>query len=200
MSVTELFVVVALTWLATGLALAVALGRRGHSSFTWFLLGAILGPLAIGLAFYVIRHPADDTVRVVAPSPVDDVGGVDVLAGFDGSPESRAAVDGAIELLGTRLGRLTLATVVPFDGGLDDERRAVESLEAEGVRLAWLSPALEVLHGDPATSLTDRASEDGYEVVVAGTRGAGRSRLLGSAASALAQRSKIPVLLLGDAA
>jgi nucleotide-binding universal stress UspA family protein len=193
-SSSEFLLAVAVAWLVIGAALSLVLGWRGHSGFSWFVLGTLLGPLAIGLAISSWRSDEHPEPRVVA-GPAADVDGVDVLAGFDGSPESRAALDAVIELLGSRLGRLTIATVVPFDGGADEERSALGALDREKERLAWLAPGLEVLKGHPATALTTRATEDGYQLLAIGTRGHG---LFGSAASELARTGKIPVLLVGD--
>jgi hypothetical protein len=37
--------------LTIGITLAVLMGRRGHSAFEWFLIGAILGRIALPLAW-----------------------------------------------------------------------------------------------------------------------------------------------------
>lgn len=42
--------VAAAAWLGIGLVLSLVLGRRGHDPFSWFVLGMMLGPLAIALA------------------------------------------------------------------------------------------------------------------------------------------------------
>lgn len=198
MSASDVLVVIGVAWLAIGITLSVVLGRRGHSGFTWFVLGTLLGPLALALAVSSVRNDEHPSPRVMASSAVDGANGVDVLVGFDGSPESRAAVDAAAELMHARLGRFTLATVVPFDGGADEERIALRALEAEQERLAGLGPGLELLKGHPASALTTRASEDGYALVAIGTRGRGRAHLFGSTATELARTSKVPVLLVGD--
>ena len=191
---------VAVAWLGIGLSLALFLGRRGYDGFSWFVLGTMLGPFAVVLAADTLRHderPAPRTLAASAAPPPDEPGGVDVLVGFDGSPESKAALTAAVELLGPRLGRVTLATVVPFDGGLEAERAAVQALDGQAERLAWLAPGLEVLHGQPGRALSERAAAGGYELVAAGTRGAGRAHLFGSAATELSRTSKVPVLLVG---
>lgn len=197
MSGPALVLAIASAWLAIGVVLALVLGRRGHSGFSWFVLGIMLGPLAIALAVDAWRRDEPGEARVLAPSAGAEAGAVDVLVGFDASPESRAALDAAVELMGTRMGRLTMATVIPYDDGKDGERAAVAALEGEARRLAWLAPGLEVLRGHPATALTTRAAEDGYDIVVAGTRGSGHAHLFGSAAGELARTSKVPVLLVG---
>lgn len=158
----------------------------------------MLGPMAVVLAVDSRLHGEQlapwSVATVYAPA---SEGAVDALVGYDGSPESEAALAGAVELLGPRLGRLTLATVVPFDGGTQEERSARAALQAQADRLSWLAPSFEVLHGKPASALVTRAVEGRYGLVVAGTRGAGRARLFGSAAAELARSNQVPVLLVG---
>ncbi len=194
------FAVVAAAWLVIGLVLSIMMGRRGHNSFGWLVLGAVLGPLGVVLAIDARRH--DERLK---PSPLAGrasatagSGPVDVLIGYDGSPESTAAMDAAVELLGDRLGRLTVATVVPFGNAKEPERLATEELARLPGGVAGRTPDLEILHGHPATALRQGAVEGGYELIAVGTRGKGLTKaMLGSAASELARDSKIPVLLVG---
>ena len=56
---------------------------------------------------------------------------------------------------------------------------------------------LELLHGHPAAALTKYATEGGYAMIAVGTRGAGITKaILGSAATQLAENSRLPVLLV----
>jgi nucleotide-binding universal stress UspA family protein len=186
------------TWFAIGMALALIMGRRGHDAYAWLVLGMFLWPIALFLAVYTDRSPHRHEPRILAQPP-QGTGPVDVLVGIDGSPESRAAVDTAIHLLGSRLGRLTLARAVPLYCGFELERTADQSLQVEAERLRPREVGLEVVEGHPASALTELAAAAGYELVVIGTRGAGLSReLLGSTAVALARHSKLPVLLVGS--
>jgi nucleotide-binding universal stress UspA family protein len=140
---------------------------------------------------------------------------VDVLVGIDGSPESAAATTAAQELLGDRMGRLTLVAVTDLDdsyAGREERVRLQGELErqAEAVR-AWLReldgpaqakqtvvPELQLMAGRPATTLDTIAAEDGYDLLVVGARGTGMSSvLLGSAATSLAARASVPVLIVG---
>jgi nucleotide-binding universal stress UspA family protein len=143
-------------------------------------------------------------------------GPVDVLVGIDGSPESAAATTAALELLGDRVGRLTLVAVTEVDdsvAGREERDRLREELErqAEAVR-AWqreqrrtvkavrpVIPELQLMSGPPARTLDTIAAEDGYGLLVVGARGAGMSSvLLGSVATRLAARASVPVLVIGD--
>jgi len=194
----ETFVIVAaVCWLSIGLTLSLAMGRRGHDAFAWLILGTLFGPLG---AIFAVEARGQEEIRpeLVARRGMSGSGPVDVLAGIDGSPESWAALGAAFEILGSRLGRLTLATVIPFDCGADRQRAARAQLEQAGTIVAG-EPRLEVLHGRPAPALLDRAVEDGYDLVVIGTRGSGASKaLLGSTALDVARSAKVPVLLMGD--
>jgi len=141
---------------------------------------------------------------------------VDVLVGIDGSPESAAATTAALELLGDRVGRLTLVAVTEVDdstAGHQERDRLREELErqSEAVR-AWqqeqrrtvkavrpVIPELQLMSGPPARTLDTIAAEDGYGLLVVGARGAGMSSvLLGSVATRLAARASVPVLIIGD--
>jgi nucleotide-binding universal stress UspA family protein len=205
------------TFACIGLLLAIVMGRLGHSPFAWGLLGLVLGPIALLLALVEVRNQRPWWTRLVA-SGVPGRGPVDVLVGIDGSPESAAAPTAVLELLGDRVGRLTLVAVAEVDdspAGHQERARLREELEgrAEAVRV-WLqeqevtgqavgklAPELQLMSGAPACSLDRIAAEDGYGVLVVGARGAGMSSvLLGSVATKLAARASVPVMIIGDQA
>ena len=193
-------IVVVGIWVAIGVVLSVVMGRRGHSAFEWLVLGTMLGPLGVALAVDACRH--DEVLHPVpvgaAAPPTKGQGSVDVLVGYDGSPESAAALEAVIHLLGDRLGRLTVAGVVPYGSVRDDERRASSGLRDLAARTAAPAPRLEILHGHPSAALARTAVDDGYDLLAVGTRGAGVTKsILGSAASELARHSKVPVLVVG---
>jgi nucleotide-binding universal stress UspA family protein len=203
------------TFACIGLVLAIVMGRLGHSPFAWGLLGLVLGPIALLLALVAARNQRGSWSRLVA-SGVPGSGPVDVLVGIDGSPESAAATVAALDLLGGRVGRLTLVAVTEMDdsvAGREEQERLRDELErqAEAVR-AWLRqrdltvlteptviPELVLRSGQPAATLDRIAAEDGYGLLVVGARGVGLSRvLLGSVATRLAARASVPVLVIGD--
>lgn len=194
-----LVVSVATGWAVIGLALSLVMGRRGHDGFGWLVLGCLLGPLAVALAIDAGRHEEQSQPTMLARgAPAHGAGGVDVLVGYDGSPESAAAPQAVIDLFGDRLGRMTVVSVVPYGEVHDQERKAGELLVQLAARTSGRAPGLEVVHGHPSAALRDCATGGGYDLIAVGTRGAGFSKaILGSAASELARESKVPVLLVG---
>ena len=191
-------------WVGTGVVVAVAMARHGHSAFSWGLLGALLGPLTVPLALDARAHPSQRAV--VTSSGTDRFSGpVAVLAGIDGSPESVSALQAALELLGGRAGRVRLVAVVSQDAATNS--LMFDELHADARR--WLERAAEVttgafgeqvvVAGDPVEVLTGNLAE-GFDVIVIGPRGSGFSkRLFGSVARELPGRSRVPVLIGGRA-
>lgn len=191
-----LALLIAVAWMSVGLTLSLVMGRRGHNAFAWLVLGTLFGPLGL---IFAVEARSEEQLRpeLIASGTSRGEGPVDVLVGIDGSPESRAALRAAAELLGPRVGRLTLATVIPYDSGVDQQRTARARLEQESTMLGG-GPQLEVLHGRPGVVLLQRAAEDGYDLLVIGCRGAGASKaFLGSTAVDIAESAKIPVLVMG---
>ncbi len=197
MSGPALIVAVAAVWLMIGLTLSLLLGRRGHDGFSWFVVGTLIGPLAIFLAIDAVQHGERRRSSLVAAG-TSGAGATDILVGVDGSPEARAALETAITMFGDSLGRVTLLRAIPFDSGLTTDEDAAQEIEREAARLPAIHPRIEVARGDPATLLREHASSGAYDVLVIGSEGAGR-HLFGSAARELASASPIPVLLVSAA-
>lgn len=197
---TEVLLIALAVWLTVGITLAVLMGRRGHSPFEWFLIGAILGPIALPLAWGRINsEPAAPNREIVDAAPGPGTGPVDVLVGIDGSTESETALRTAVELLGPRIGRLTLAGVTEFDyGNLQvkaDTRRALETLQGMAASASVAHLGITILSGKPSEALPEYALRDGYQLLVVGRRGRGASKaILGSTAAQLAN-APIPVLV-----
>ncbi len=61
MSATAALALVMAAWLVIGVVTGRAMGRRGHDGFTWLLLGATLGPLAVPLALSTWRRTGPTT-------------------------------------------------------------------------------------------------------------------------------------------
>ncbi len=197
MSSATLLILAAAGWLAVGVVVSLVMGRRGHDASPWLRLGVLFGPLTALFAWEAWRDERLEP-ELVSRRQLRGGGPVDLLVGFDTSAESQAALAAAQELLGSRLGRVTLATVVPYDGADEDEAQARDALQRQGAVMAG-SPRLELLHGRPSQALLERAVADGYDVLAIGTKGAGASNaLLGSTAVDLARSAPMPVLLVGS--
>lgn len=202
---SESFVVVVwvvAAWSAIGVVLSIVMGRRGHNGFGWLVMGALLGPLGIVMAIDAGRHDEQLGPRTVAERvPVTaGTGPIDVLIGYDGSFEADAAPQAVVDLLGDRLGRLTVATVIPFGGLRGQEQDATQLLRKLARRIPGRVTDFAVVHGHPSAALRQCAAQGGYGLIAVGTRGAGISKaLLGSAATELARESQVPVLFVGSA-
>jgi nucleotide-binding universal stress UspA family protein len=199
--------VLLVAWLASGVAIALYMSRRGHALGRWLVL-ATMGPFLAMLAVAEVDRERDVAPPTVAPerlvrSPTE---GPRVLVGVDGSPEAEQAVDAAVDLLGTDIGRLTLATVVEYETALypdgsakGAQARHVLARARERVRYEHgLDASTVVLTGEPAHALLERAQQEGDDLLVVGRRGAGRSAtLVGRVATRLAQSSPVSVLVTG---
>lgn len=182
------------------MALEVSRCRRASS------FGSVVAAwLAIGLVLSIVmerrRHDEQLRPRTLAGRvPVTaGTGPIDVLVGYDGSSEADGAPQAVVDLLGDRLGRLTVATVIPFGGLEEQEQDATELLRRLARRLPGRMTELEVVHGHPSVALRQCATEGGYKLIAVGTRGAGLSKAIrGSAASELPRESEVPVLFVGS--
>lgn len=138
-----------------------------------------------------------------------------LLVGVDFSPESRAAVRAARDLVRRTDGEITIAHVRP----ISDIRAAV--VEERGDLLRRPAGALaraitahyamrlkrmvrrdrnesyRLLRGDPAPALCREAAK-GYDLLVMGTRGRGRGTtfLLGSTVGEMLHRSPVPIVVV----
>ena len=206
MSISAFFLGIFLTWAAIGGVSALVMGRRGYAPFSWLVLGAVLGPLVVPLAFSRTRQARQlsrGTDLGMRRGPVD------VLVGIDGSAESIAAATAVSVLLGDRLGRLTLATVVDYDAALGGDagetHRAARLVLAQAVEAVAESVGHEVdavvLAGKPADVLAAHATDGGYDLIAVGRRGRGVTKLfLGSVATRLARGAPTSVLVVSKAA
>jgi nucleotide-binding universal stress UspA family protein len=138
-----------------------------------------------------------------------------VLVGVDFSPESRAAVRAARDLVKRTSGDLTLAHVRPVSdirAAVVEERgdllhlpsgslaRTIAAHYAE--RLGKMArrrknESYRLLRGDPAPGLCREAAR-GFDLLFLGTRGRGRATafLLGSTVQEVVHRSPIPIVVV----
>jgi len=188
-------------WLFAGLVTAVVMGRLGHDPKLWLALGVIAGPASVALVARALQEH-----NLIRPARLErggrGRGPVDVLVGVDGSPESTAALEAAVDLLGRRLGRLAIATVADYDsgypGGAEEAREEAEEDLAEARDVAasrGVAPEVTILFGSPASTLEAYARENGFELVAVGRRGRGLAAAFGSVATQLARAGTVPVLL-----
>lgn len=199
MSSTNALIVVALTWLVIGLLVAVVMRRRGYDFWIWLGLGALLGPLALPLAFErAVFHPIEyESSNVLKKA----TGRFDVLAGIDGSTESISAVRSALALFGDSVTSLTLATVLDRDSGtsptgVENQVEARKRLAQAADEIRFESVATQLLFGRPDEALADYASERDFELIVVGARGHGVSEaLFGSVTGRLVGGAGVPVLV-----
>jgi nucleotide-binding universal stress UspA family protein len=196
----EFLVVLVLAWGLLGLAAALLMGRRGHQPFMWLVLAVVLGPLVLPLAVSALRADRPGLLQRLSTGRPGS-GAVDVLVGIDGSAAAEEALRTAIEIVGGRLGRLTLATVVDYDvavgSGLAEARDRARTVLVLAAGITGRSPETVVLSGRPAESLRKRAVEEGYELLAIGRRGGGASHaVLGSVATELARGADVPVLIV----
>jgi nucleotide-binding universal stress UspA family protein len=104
-----------------------------------------------------------------------------------------------VEILGSRIGRLTLAGVTEFDYGNPqvqaDTERALETLRGMAASASVAHLGITILSGRPAEALPKHGLREGYQLLVVGRRGRGASKaFLGSTAAQLAN-APIPVLI-----
>jgi nucleotide-binding universal stress UspA family protein len=201
MGATEVLLLVVLIWALIGVATALVMGRRGHHPFTWLVLSLALGPLVIPVAASSSRRDRPRLLRQLGPG-LEGVGEVDVLVGIDGSDESSSALDAVIDIVRTRIRRLTLAGVIDYDSAAagrpwETEDRAERALSVMASRIPDQAPETVLLAGDPSQALIDFAKQEGFGLLVVGRRGHGAStRLLGSVATRLSHGAEVPVLIV----
>jgi nucleotide-binding universal stress UspA family protein len=204
MSFTTIGFIVVGVWVLIGVVTSIVMGRRGHHAFSWFLLGAIFGPLVVPFVVEALvdeRRGRSEVIHAGEPRR----GPLSILVGVDGSRESTAALRTTIALFGSHVGKLTLAEVVDYEtaqGGLVEDRRKADAdlsdLKREAASLGAPDPDIILLAGRPAEALVDAAVGAGCHLLVIGGRGRGATKaVLGSVARQLAGNAKVPVLIVG---
>jgi nucleotide-binding universal stress UspA family protein len=155
-----------------------------------------------------LLHGAPCPVIVAGVGDANDTGPVAV--GYDAAPESDAALDWALELVGRVGGSLALWHVSARTAPEHDRERyrefteyihgiAERMLERGVRRVAGSQPvSTAVMEGDPGAQLAHRAKREGATWIVCGSRGYGpaRSVLLGSTARSLLDHATCPVAVI----
>jgi len=133
-----------------------------------------------------------------------------VLVAVDGSQHARSALDIAMDMAQHYGASLGLAHAFPHVSDLLGypqydhllEARTMigqELLESARAQLGdWGPVELHLVEGPAATAILRVAAEEGYDLIVLGSRGRGQVAgvLLGSVSGAVAQRAQIPVLIV----
>jgi nucleotide-binding universal stress UspA family protein len=201
MSATAALFAVLFVWLLTGIVCSFVMARHGHDPWSWGVLGALLGPLVVPLALAArTRESATDIVVGTWHTGTPGQGPITALVGFDGSRGAEAAARTVVELLGPRLGRLILATVIDFDAA---DRAHAGQPTADGMRRASEGDVVDVGHdtveltGEPAHALVEYALANGVDLLAVGTHGHGLGKaVLGNVAQRLVQQHEVPVLVV----
>lgn len=180
-------------------AVQLVVGSRGLGGFTGMLLGSVSTHLAGHVAAPVV---------VVRPAPRVERGVIAV--GFDGSPQSEAALAYAFEearLCDSRV-RVVYAWQLPvylyaptLAYNVDDIRQAHEDY-ITGKLTAWrekypgVQATLETVSGHPVTALVDASAEVDLLVVGSRGRGAVSSIVLGSVSRAVLHHARCPIAVV----
>jgi len=187
-------------WVTAGLLTAVVLSRQGHDLRSTGALGFVFGPLFIPFARELRRDEEQAKPVLVAPGRTKG-GPVDVLINLRCPPAGAASVLPVLELLGPRLGRVTLVRVLDFESMKDDEERASAELELScaSLFLGDYEPSLLLLPGHPLQAPQEHAAAEGFDavIVVGGSR---RAALRRRPRPADAGDPEPPVLVVADAA
>jgi nucleotide-binding universal stress UspA family protein len=155
----------------------IVVGARGHSGLAAVFVGSVSQRLASRATRPVMIVPPDADERFIAGTSWDST----IVSGFDGSEESRRALQVA-----RRLGdRLDLEVVPVFVGPIDGGHDAPP-----------VSVAVEM--GDPVQELRERAAREHVRLLAVGSRGRGpiRQAFLGSVSAELAASAPCPVLVV----
>lgn len=171
------------------------------------------GDVGVGRRGRQVLHDADRPVALAARGVAQEPGALRrIVVGFDGSPESHAALAAAKALAGEDASRVTVvgvaedrlpANMIPLGAPLEsgqweeavrERRRRVSQLVDEVT--AGERAAGEIVVGDPADALAKAAG--GADLLVVGSRGWGPlARIaLGSTAEELTRRSPCSLLLV----
>ena len=134
-----------------------------------------------------------------------------VLVGFDGSPSSRKALEyaqGLSRKLHSSITALTVVRLPDFSQSMDEVEETMDEAEKrfgplhqeirETGQEGGLLITTEIVHGHPAEKLISYAKENGFDLIVVGTRGLGgfKKLVIGSVAQKVVSYSNIPVLII----
>lgn len=133
-----------------------------------------------------------------------------ILVAVDGSPSSRDALAVALDLAQKYKASICLLHVFPHVSdllGTPQYEQLLEARSANGqsilesmrTQVGDLVPVeTQLIEGPPAPAILRVAEEDGFDLIVMGSRGHGQlaGLLLGSVSNAVAQRATCPVMIV----
>ncbi len=136
-----------------------------------------------------------------------------ILVGFDGSASSKKALEHAKSLSAKLQASVTLLTVVrlpDFSSSMDEVDEAMEEAEkkvvpmhkeiAESAQKEGIKIQTVIIHGHPVEKIINYAQENGFDLIVIGTRGLGgfKKLVIGSVAQKVVTYSKVPVMVVKE--
>jgi hypothetical protein len=183
-------------WAAIGLLAAVYLRSRGHEFQFFAMWGVLLGPLFLPMAFDLIRSREQGSPLFIR-SGGSASGDLDVLVVVLGTAELTADVRPLLAGLGPRLGRVTLAGLIPYQAarrpGWQDEKQEVRHrLEQAALFLQDHEPSLVLLPGSVCRAVSTFAFSVNLLVVV--------GRVRRQPAKVLSRICRVPVVWIGPQA
>ena len=160
------------------------------------MVGTGTGDVLIGSTASAALHTAPLPVLIARsagePSDFPEL----ILVATDGSPESRRAVE-----LAVRIARAHRSRVGPDPGG--GRRSGQSTLADDAAAVAeqlGVEPAALEEYGDPAERISEAARRESASLLVIGSRGLGRARVLGSVGERVAHEAPCSVLVLREIA
>ena len=132
---------------------------------SWFVIGLLFRPIALSFAAMERLRWVPPPAKVVTDGPAGP-GSVDLLVVTDARQSDHSAARAVLRQFTARLGRLTLARVLPEGGPGDDAALAAESLEEEARQLGAEGAGLVLLFGRPDEAITHFAESRRFSVVV----------------------------------
>ena len=161
-----------IAWVACGVVTAYAMKRRGHEVRPWIGMGIGLGPLLIPLARRDIRFRESSVQAHELLAGDHGTGPFHLVVGLMGPAETISDVIPMIDLVGSRLGKLTICSAIDYQSAESDEWEATKSTSLVELELAVAllgdkcSPATVMVPGAPPHSFFRYAADTGHHLVV----------------------------------
>ncbi|MHB8566897.1 MAG: universal stress protein [Nitrososphaerales archaeon] len=176
----------------------VVLGSRGLGGIKGFILGSVSQKVAkeAKISVLIVKAKIEGTPKI--------------LLGYDGSPDSKRALESTVMVCKKFKAAVTAATVVNLpittEGYMastidkwDREARAQVEEAVNDLKENGIEASAKVLdHVDIARGLAEEAEKNSYDLIIIGNRGLGKlkSLFLGSVASGVANNAKTNVLIV----